>query len=142
MAAAFSLAGLLRLRSLREADAAGRLFTAHEKTQRANQRLEKFRVQAAQSEAPQGPPESLLAVAAARSSSRSMLDELRAYAEQASSDQEQAEWDYRSARQDVKVVEKLQARHDQRLAHERLAAEQAALDEAGQRRSLREEGPR
>lgn len=133
MARMFPLSGLLRVRSLREADAAGRLFEANQKVHRTNQRLERFRQQQAQHELPSGPPESLLAVAASRASARSMLDELYAYAEQARGAQHQAEADYAQARQGLKVVEKLQARHDQQAAYERLAAEQSALDEAAQR---------
>ncbi|GAB3846558.1 flagellar FliJ family protein [Nesterenkonia populi] len=143
MARMFPLSGLLRVRSLREADAAGRLFEANEKVRRTNQRLEKFRQQSAQHELPSGPPESMLAVAASRASARSMLDELYAYAEQVRDEQYEAESEYAQARRGLKVVEKLQTRHDQQAAYEQLAAEQAVLDEAAQRLARTdEEGPR
>ena len=129
MARSFPLAGLLRLRRIHQDQAAGELAAANAAlvareadrvTAVASLDRSLSRVDSAQA---------LAAVAAARSSSRSMLRELEALETRSRGDQDRAQADFSAARARTITLEKLEDRHAAAVHAEDLHAEQLVLDE-------------
>ncbi|MBG6178844.1 hypothetical protein [Arthrobacter sp. CAN_A1] len=129
MARSFPLAGLLRLRRIHQDQAAGELAaanaalrarTADRGTAVASLDRSLSRVDSAQA---------LAAVAAARSSSRSMLRELEALETRSRVDQDRAQADFSAARARTISLEKLEERHTAAVHAEDLRVEQLVLDE-------------
>ncbi|GAA1136055.1 flagellar FliJ family protein [Nesterenkonia lutea] len=133
MSRGFGLAGLKRLRDLREAGAAGRLAAANAELAQGRQRTQRVREESLASDEQVATGADLLAFAAARASNRSMLTELQTQLAILQTQAEKAEAEHRMARRDAVVVEKLEQRHTQAAARAELTAEQARLDEAAQR---------
>ena len=129
----FPLAGLLRVRELRESGAAGALSSANSELARGNRRLESLMRRAAEADEPIYDAASLLAVAAGRSASRSMLTEHLAHMEQLEQAAEVAGAAHAEAKRDVKVVQKLRERHQMAADAAELSAEQRVIDEAASR---------
>lgn len=132
MSSGFALAGLKRLRDLREVGAAGKLAAANAEVSRGERRAQQLRDDAGAGEQVAVGVD-LLALAAARASNRSMLTELQAHQGVLRARAEQAEDEHRRARRDAVIVEKLEQRHTLTAARAELSAEQARLDEAAQR---------
>lgn len=129
MSRAFTLAGLLRLRHLQRDQAAGDLAVAHARLRATSARIDE--TWAALEHLPSGPTgsDTLYAIAAARSSTRSMLAELAALgtAAQHAMGDAQREFDARKAAS--VSLEKLQGRHEATVAAADLHAEQTVIDE-------------
>lgn len=132
-ARSFPLAGLLRVRELRETSASGVLYSANSELARGNRRLESLMRRAAEAEEPIHDAASLLAVAAGRSASRSMLTEHLTRMEQLKRAADDATAAHAEAKRDVKVVQKLREKHDTAAQAAELAAEQRVIDEAASR---------
>lgn len=130
---AFGLAGLLRVRRLRESMTAGELHTANQSLTSGNRRMEALMRRASSAEEPIHDASTLLAVAAGRASARSMLSEHQAYMATVQQQVAAAGSAHTEAKREVKVVEKLEERHTLKLQAEQLAAEQRIIDEAASR---------
>jgi len=129
----FGLAGLKRLRDLKEAGAAGKLAAANAELARGRRQTEQT-LEAISDPAEQvATGADLLAIAAARASNRSMLTEMHAHLAALQRTAEQAEDEHRDARRNAAIVEKLEQRHEVAAVRAELTAEQARLDEAAQR---------
>lgn len=134
MGRVFPLAGLLRLRELQEKRAAGDLAAANSALHGGRARVLGVRdtVAAAATEPMDG--DALLAIAAARASSRGMLLELNALVESQVSDALSAETDYLQARGAAAMLAKLAEKHELTVRTEDLAREQLLLDDLGTRK--------
>jgi flagellar FliJ protein len=129
MAPKFRLAGLLRLRHAQQDQAGAALATANDRMRDAAD----ARV-AARRTLSDGPVEitdatMLSAVAAARASTRGMLEELDAVATTRRQAADLAQTAYNAARRSALGLEKLEDAHDVRAAAEDLRGEQIVLDE-------------
>lgn len=129
MSASFRLAGLLRLRRLDEDAAAARWGAAAAELRAARERREGLHDRATGSSSTPDSVASLRAIAAARSSTMALLSELDAAAATAADIERLRRQAWTGARTATAGLEKLEERHDARVAQERLAADQAALDE-------------
>lgn len=125
----FSLAGLLRLRQLQQDQAATGLARARSRSSSVRARESAARRELSATDDPISSSASLRAVAAARSSSHSMLADLQNLARLAETDEAAAREEFIAARTRSVGLEKLQARHDAEVNTEDLRAEQSALDE-------------
>lgn len=144
MTAHFPLAGLLRLRRLEQDQAAGHLGAASSRLAALAAREGRAVAEAERIPSDADTSAALLAVAAARASSMSMLTELRGLAATAEAEQAEAEREFGAARARTVGLEKLEARHAAAAAASALAAEQVILDELGSAARLRgahEPGP-
>lgn len=134
----FSLAGLLRLRRLREDEAAGQLLRARSRASELAAQRTHVRDALLPDEATS--VESIHAISAARASTSSMLADLRNLEVEQAAEVERARVAHATARQATLALEKLEERHSEAAAAAELHAEQAALDElAGRTRAGREE---
>ncbi|MCP2032929.1 flagellar FliJ protein [Okibacterium sp. HSC-33S16] len=133
MTRSFSLAGLLRLRRLREDQAAGNLAAANAEVHDAAMRTAHARDLLADTPAEVKNTAALNAINTARTASRSMLAELNALSalKQAAADESAAA--FAAARSESVRIEKLETRHSDLLAQEDLRAEQLVLDEIASR---------
>ncbi|HEV7848762.1 MAG TPA: flagellar export protein FliJ [Mycetocola sp.] len=133
MTRSFSLAGLLRLRRIREDQAAGRLAAANARVRENAARTAQMRNHLGGTESEVSNSAALHAVSTARASSRSMLAELNALAalRQAAADESAAE--FAAARSQSVRIEKLELRHGELAAKQDLHAEQLVLDEIASR---------
>lgn len=129
----FGLAGLKRLRDLKEAGAAGTLAAANAELNRGRNQTQLALETMSDSAEQVATGADLLAIAAARASNRSMLTEMQANLMALQHTAEQAEDEHREARRNAVIVEKLEQRHEVAAARAELTAEQARLDEAAQR---------
>jgi flagellar FliJ protein len=129
MARAFRLAGLLRLRQVQQEQAASDLASVNARA-RANT-VQQNRTRAALGGMSAEPTSSnvLYAIAAARSSSRSMLAELDAIGFRTQAQVDAAAAAYAEARTRSLGLEKLEARHIEIEGGADVAAQQAAVDE-------------
>jgi flagellar FliJ protein len=125
----FPLAGLLRLRKMQEDQAAAGLARAASSARSASERRAAARTELAGSGDTSVSSAALLAIAAARASSQSMLADLDALAEVAEEQLSAARSDYSHARRSAAGLEKLEDRHLAERAAADLLAEQGALDE-------------
>ncbi len=129
MARQFPLAGLLRLKQLREDEAAGTLSAANERLRASRARTDGVSEALEGTDLDPAGSASLYAVAAARASARSMLADLHALEARLRAEQEHAQIVYRGARADTKGLEKLETRHAEGEARALLGADQRILDE-------------
>ncbi|QKS16781.1 flagellar export protein FliJ [Curtobacterium sp. Csp2] len=136
MAKRFPLAGLLRLRHAQQDRAAAVLAAAKDRVRDAADARIAARRNLADSEASQPITDAatLSAVAAARASTRGMLEELEAVARSRREDADAAQAEHTAARRAALGLEKLEAQHARQQAAEELRAEQHALDEIAARR--------
>lgn len=125
----FPLAGLLRLRRMQEDQAASGLARAHSRSQSARERRAAARTELQDSGGAVGSSSALLAIAAARASSQSMLADLDALAAATESELAAARAEYTEARRQAVGLEKLELRHGAELAVAELRSEQGVLDE-------------
>ncbi|WP_150308017.1 flagellar FliJ family protein [Planctomonas psychrotolerans] len=131
MARTFALAGLLRLRHVQEDEAQSVLAAANARAREAAVRSAMARAQLENGSQLDGVFDSsaLLAVAAARSSARSMLAELDAVAQGHQASAEQAQVAFSAARARSIGLEKLEQKHNAVVAEEDVRSEQIVLDE-------------
>lgn len=137
MAAGFSLAGLLRVRRIKERSAAGDAAQAAAKL-REHRSQRELRLQELHGTA-EDPvdSDSLLAIAAARSASGAALSDLAALDEILEGAAAQADAAYQRVRMELKTVEKLEERHNTGQRAAQLHREQALLDELAGRSAER-----
>jgi flagellar FliJ protein len=129
MSRQFSLAGLLRLRQIQQDQAATGLARARSRSSSVRAREAAARRELGALDEPISSSASLRAIAAARSSSHSMLADLQNLGRIAETDESTARSEFIAARTRSVGLEKLQARHDAEVNTEDLRAEQSALDE-------------
>jgi flagellar FliJ protein len=129
MSRQFSLAGLLRLRQIQQDQAATGLARARSRSSSVRAREAAARRELGALDEPISSSASLRAIAAARSSSHSMLADLQNLGRIAETDESSARSEFIAARTRSVGLEKLQARHDAEVNTEDLRAEQSALDE-------------
>lgn len=129
MSREFSLAGLLRLRRIQQDQAASGLARARSRSSSVRAREAAARRALGATDDPVSTSASLRAVAAARSSSASMLADLHSLGRVAETEEADARSAFIAARVRSVGLEKLQDRHHAELATEDLRAEQSTLDE-------------
>jgi len=136
MARRFPLAGLLRLRHAEQDRAAAALAAANDRVRDAADARIAARRNLADSEEtrPVTDAATLSALAAARASTRGMLEELDAVARSRRTEADAAQAAYNSARRAALGLEKLEGQHDREQAAQDLRTEQDALDEIAARR--------
>lgn len=125
----FPLAGLLRLRHLEQDEAAGELAAANSRVQDTETRRDRARALLHGGAHSPTSAAAMHAMAAARSSSRSMLADLDALAQGHLATLAQAQTVFDAARAQSIGLEKLEARHTAAVAAADLHAEQIVLDE-------------
>jgi flagellar FliJ protein len=136
MSNSFPLAGLLRLRKLQEDQAAAALSSARGRAEEVRSRSRRLR-DSLNSDSSTGlrasgdahSVEHLVAIAAARASTSSMLSELEALGRSTADEEARTLADHQEARRRALTLEKLEAGHEAAEAAERNVEEQKALDE-------------
>ena len=138
MSRLFSLAGLLRLRHLQQDQAASDLAEANARV--AANEAHRGRARSALSATSITPDTvaAMNAMAAARSSSRSMLADLDALGRSNASTLSEAQAAFGAARAEAIALEKLEVRHHETIRAEDLRAEQIVLDEIASMRWYRD----
>jgi flagellar FliJ protein len=132
----FPLAALLRLRRLREDDAAAALAGANADVAQAAGRAAATRDALAVAQVPDRGDELALRVAlASRAALSGLLVEHDAAAQRASERARERAADWTGARRDTRALELLEERHDEEARTEELRGEQAVLDEVAGRRA-------
>ena len=135
--AVFGLAGLLRIRRLKEERAAHEMVRARsrasELAQERHQLLGQLEDHAHEAKDVRG----IHALSAARASTSTMLSDLEALALTQHRLVADAEEAHRLARREVRTVEKLEEKHDEAERETELRAEQTILDELASRARLR-----
>lgn len=134
MTRSFSLAGLLRVRSIQERAAAQELSRAVIEANQTNTRERHLRAALAATESDAVDVRSLAALAAARVASRSMLADLESLAQVQQRAVDEAQSTHSDVRREVRGLDRLAAAHGARLQAEALRAEQHDLDEIALRR--------
>ncbi|WP_138445252.1 flagellar export protein FliJ [Sinomonas susongensis] len=134
----FPLAGLLRLRRLEQDQAAARFGAVNAQLRAVGAQQASARADAEEIPSDVDSSAALLAVAAARAASASLLAELDALAAAAEAERGKAQHDLTSARARTVGLEKLEARHDALVDAAELAAEQGVLDDLGSSARLRQ----
>ncbi|GGD01031.1 hypothetical protein GCM10011512_29910 [Tersicoccus solisilvae] len=129
MSAPFRLAGLLRLRRLTEDAAASWWGGAAAEHRATRARRDEMYGRAVAAPADADSVASLRAIAVARSSTVALLAQLDAATEAAADHERALREAWTAARTATAGLEKLEERHDARVAQEDLTADQAALDE-------------
>lgn len=140
MSRAFPLAGLLRLRQTQQDHAAAELATANRSARDAKARRQAARIEASMTESEAVSPAALLAIAAARASSRSLLADLDALCQIEDDAVATAQSAFTAARTRSVGLEKLSDRHHTQWNAGQLKAEQGALDEIASSRCYRTQG--
>jgi flagellar protein FliJ len=135
--AVFGLAGLLRIRRLKEERAAHEMVRARsrasELASERHQLLDQLDDHAHEARDVRG----IHALSAARASTSSLLADLEALALTQQRLVAEAEEQHRAARREVRTVEKLEERHEVEQREEDLRAEQTVLDELATQARLR-----
>ena len=129
MTNSFPLAGLLRLRKLQEDRAAAALSSARGRADEVRRRSGRLRDTLQGDAAEANSMEHIVAIAAARSSTSSMLLELEALGRSTADEEARALADHQESRRRALTLEKLEAGHQAAEALERGIEEQRALDE-------------
>jgi flagellar FliJ protein len=129
MARQFRLAGLLRLRQVQQEQAASDLAAANAKARDNAAKQNRARAALGGTGADATSSNVLYAIAAARSSSRSMLAELEAVDTRNQAQVAEAAAAYAAARARSLGLEKLEVRHNETEDGADLAAQQAVVDE-------------
>ncbi|QOD05759.1 hypothetical protein [Pseudarthrobacter sp. BIM B-2242] len=140
MTRTFSLAGLLRLRGIEQDQAASNLSRANARSQAIHARKSAARLELQDSPSDVSSAKALHMAAIARASSRSMLNDLLALEAIQNEETAAAQAAFTEARTRTAGLEKLETKHNARVAAADLSAEQTALDEisAGARHRLNE----
>lgn len=134
----FSLAGLLRVRSIQERAAAQELSRAVIDANQTAARDRHVRAALAATDADAVDVRALSALAASRAAGRSMLTELQALNELQQEAVRTAQTAHESARREVRGLDRLAAAHRARMRAEQLRLEQQELDEIALRRRAAE----
>jgi flagellar FliJ protein len=138
--AVFSLAGLLRIRRLKEERAAYEITRARSRaSELANERhqlIDQLADHGHEAKSVRG----IHAISAARASTSTMLSDLEALSLTQRAHVAEAEEQHRVARREVRTVEKLEERHDEAERAEELRAEQTMVDELAARTRARLQG--
>lgn len=129
----FPLAGLLRLRKIREDQAAGTLAAANAEVRTTSERDASIRFELSESTPTVANSAAINAVYTARAASRSMLAELNALATLQRAAAEESSAEFAEARSQSVRLEKLEMRHTEASLSEALRAEQIVLDEIASR---------
>lgn len=129
MAKPFALLGLLRVRTVQQEQAAVQAATAARQANSVRVRRQALADELGRSDDSPASPEAMRAIAAARSSSRSMFIELEALLAVADADAAAAAADLETARSRTVPLEKMELRHREGAFAEELRVEQNALDE-------------
>lgn len=130
----FSLAGLLRVRSIQERAAAQELSRAVIEANQTRTQDRRVRAALAATDSEAVDVRTLAALAAARVASRSMLADLEALSQAQQQAVESAQSSHSEARREVRGLDRLAAAHLARQRAEALRAEQHDLDEIALRR--------
>lgn len=138
MSRGFSLAGLLRVKSLQERAAAEHLSRANIARQQTEAREHRLRRSLAANDDVATDTRTLAAVAATRVATRSQLSDLRVLAKVQDAEVEQARAAHQSARIEEHGLTKLADAHAQRELARALQKEQNELDEIAVRRRTEE----
>jgi flagellar FliJ protein len=129
MTSAFPLAGLLRLRKLQEDKSAAALAAARSRTEDVRRRNRRLREVLGADSTTASSIEHVVAIAAARASSSSMLSELEALGRSTADEEARTLADHQESRRRAITLEKLEEKHQVAVEAERGAAEQRVLDE-------------
>jgi flagellar FliJ protein len=129
MSRAFPLAGLLRLRHAQQDEAGSMLASANARLADATARRARTAAMLAGEPVQVTDTATLLALSAARASTRGMLAELDAMAASRRADVDTAQAAYNAARTRSVGLEKLEAKHTERVQAEDARVEQLVLDE-------------
>jgi flagellar FliJ protein len=127
--AVFGLAGLLRIRRLKEERAAYEMVRARSRASELAGERHQLLDQLADHAHDARDVRGIHALSAARASTSTMLMELEALAQTQQRLVAEAEAAHQQARRDVRTVEKLEERHDAEQREEDLHREQGVLDE-------------
>ncbi|QZN86141.1 flagellar export protein FliJ [Cellulomonas sp. C5510] len=137
MSRAFRLAGLLRLRTLAEEQAAARLGDATRSRDAAAARRDATQAALGDARFPSGTDAlGMRAVVASRMALSALLVDQRAAATAAQDVVEAADTAWSQARTRTRTLEKLQEKHEETVRVEDQRAEQVVLDEVAGRRSV------
>lgn len=138
MAVPFRLASVLRVRDSREKEAREDFALSATREREHSDEIDRAKhVLSAKFGAIPGPVQNMKSYAALRQSSMDQLHRMQLMAPQFTADREAAEAKYVAAAQDLKAVEKLKAKHDERVEAEEAAAEEAEIDETVMSRARR-----
>lgn len=129
MTNSFPLAGLLRLRKLQEDQAAAALTSARGRAEAVRRRSRRLREALDADGAAANNVDHLVAIAAARASTSSMLSELEALGRSTAEDEARTLAEHQESRRRALTLEKLEAGHQAAEAAERGIEEQRVLDE-------------
>jgi len=140
MSKKFSLAGLLRVKSMKERAAADHLSRANIARQQTEQRERRVRMSLSATRDDPHDVRTLAAVAATRIATRSQLSDLRILAEQQDAEIDRAKAEHQAARIEEHGLTKLADAHARQEFARALQAEQSELDEIAVRR--RDEEPK
>lgn len=139
----FRLAGLLRVRKLQEEQAAAELGRAIGTREQARARAENAGQQLSGHTTPANVElATWRAVLAARTALQQNVVLAKASLQSATETVTERETDWQKARVQAVPLEKLEEKHDERVAEEDLRAEQIVLDEAATRRATAPNGPK
>ncbi|MEE2815305.1 MULTISPECIES: hypothetical protein [unclassified Microbacterium] len=134
MTRSFSLAGLLRVRSIQERAAAQELSRAVIEENQTRTRERHLRAALAATDSDAVDVRSLAAMAAARVAGRSMLADLESLAQVQQQAVSDAQSSHSEVRREVRGLDRLAAAHLARMQADALRAEQHELDEIALRR--------
>jgi flagellar FliJ protein len=129
MTNAFPLAGLLRLRKLQEDKSAAALAAARGRAEDVRRRSRRMREVLGADSTTATSIEHVVAIAAARASTSSMLSELEALGRSTDDEEARTLADHQESRRRALTLEKLQEKHDAAAQAERGVEEQRVLDE-------------
>lgn len=139
MTRSFSLAGLLRVRSIQERAAAQELSRAVIEENQTRTRERHLRAALAATDSDAVDVRSLAAMAAARVAGRSMLADLESLAQVQQQAVSDAQSTHSEVRREVRGLDRLAAAHLARMQADALRAEQHELDEIALRRGAEED---
>lgn len=137
MTRSFSLAGLLRVRSIQERAAAQELSRAVIEENQTRTRERHLRAALAATDSDAVDVRSLAAMAAARVAGRSMLADLESLAQVQQQAVSDAQSTHSEVRREVRGLDRLAAAHLARMQADALRAEQHELDEIALRRGAK-----
>jgi flagellar FliJ protein len=127
--ATFPLAALLRLRRLREDQAAASVGRARSRASQLAAQRGRLIDTLSDRDSDTTDIRGIAAMAAARASAAVMLSDLEGLRQAQERAVDEAEGEHRTARREAAVVQKLEERHGEQERARELSAEQAALDE-------------
>ena len=132
----FRLSSVLRVRDAREKEAKEDFALTATREREPDEAIDRAKhVLSAKFGAIPGPVQNVKSYAAMRQASMDQLARMQMMAPQLTAEREAAEAKYHAAAQDLKAVEKLKVKHDERVQAEEAAAEEAEIDETVMSRS-------